>query len=158
MVSTSASEPVPQRIGDAERDAAAGYLRDHLAAGRLDPVEFDERLSRALTAKTAADLEPLFADLPAPRPSGDVSAVSSPFGPVAAAAPAAPAAAGLAPTSERASKVLGILSGVAWPLVIMLCFVIGWQYWWLIFLPIALSSIAGSLSPKPVKERTELEQ
>lgn len=72
-VSTSASEPVPQRIGDAERDQAAELLRDHHTAGRLDQVEFDERLSRALTAKTADELTPLFGDLPGPRP-GDALA------------------------------------------------------------------------------------
>jgi hypothetical protein len=43
-------DAVPQRIGDAERDRAAEYLREHLAAGRLELEEFDDRLSSALTA------------------------------------------------------------------------------------------------------------
>ena len=34
-----------RRIGDAERDKAAEYLREHMAAGRLDAGEFDERLT-----------------------------------------------------------------------------------------------------------------
>ena len=62
------TEPVPQRIGDTDRDQAADALREHLAQGRLSQDEFDERMSVALSAKTAADLEPLFADLPEPRP------------------------------------------------------------------------------------------
>lgn len=57
--------PVPQRIGDADRDRAAERLREALAEGRLDTPEFEERLERALSAKTQADLEPLFIDLPA---------------------------------------------------------------------------------------------
>jgi hypothetical protein len=56
------------RIGDAERVAAASALGDHFAAGRLDQVEFDERLGKAYAARTFEDLEPLFADLPEPRP------------------------------------------------------------------------------------------
>lgn len=60
--------PAPQRIGDRERDQAAEYLREHVAEGRLDQQEFDERLTVALTARTQADLDPLFLDLPSPKP------------------------------------------------------------------------------------------
>jgi hypothetical protein len=56
------------RIGDAERDAAAASLGDHFAAGRLTREEFDERLDRAWSARTADELNPLFYDLPV---SGD---------------------------------------------------------------------------------------
>lgn len=58
-----------QRIGDAERAEAAEALGEHFAAGRLDHSEFDVRLDAAYTARTAADLLPLFADLPAPVPA-----------------------------------------------------------------------------------------
>jgi hypothetical protein len=53
------------RVSDAEREAAASELREHFASGRLDQEELDERLSRALTAKTRGDLNALFTDLPA---------------------------------------------------------------------------------------------
>ncbi len=53
-----------QRIGDAERARAAAALSEHYAAGRLDRAEFDVRTDAALTARTGADLEPLFRDLP----------------------------------------------------------------------------------------------
>ena len=56
------------RIGDAERNRAAELLSEHMAEGRLTQAEFDERLSIALKAKTAAELEPLFRDLPGPNP------------------------------------------------------------------------------------------
>ena len=52
------------RIGDAERDAAVEKLREHLVAGRLSMEEFDDRMAKAVAAKTSADLDPLFADLP----------------------------------------------------------------------------------------------
>ena len=54
------------RIGTAEREAAASALSEHFAAGRLDQDELEERLDRTYAAKTAADLEPLFRDLPRP--------------------------------------------------------------------------------------------
>jgi hypothetical protein len=54
------------RIGDAERDAAAAALGNHFASGRLTREEFDERLEQAWAARTAVDLDPLFADLPGP--------------------------------------------------------------------------------------------
>jgi Domain of unknown function (DUF1707) len=52
------------RIGDVERDAAAEALSAHYAAGRLDRVELEERLSATYAAKTGDELQPLLADLP----------------------------------------------------------------------------------------------
>jgi Domain of unknown function (DUF1707) len=52
------------RVGDAERDAAANELREHFASGRLTQDELNERLDRALGAKTRGDLSGLFSDLP----------------------------------------------------------------------------------------------
>jgi len=52
------------RVGDAEREAAADTLRTHYVKGRLDGDEFQQRLERCLAAKTYADLDPLFDDLP----------------------------------------------------------------------------------------------
>jgi hypothetical protein len=54
------------RASDAERNAVADALREHAAAGRLDPDELDDRLGSALQARTRADLASLTADLPAP--------------------------------------------------------------------------------------------
>ena len=52
------------RVSDAERQAVADRLTEHFSAGRLDHAEFDERVGRAMSAKTRADLGGLFADLP----------------------------------------------------------------------------------------------
>ena len=51
------------RLSDADRDAAIARLSEHYAAGRLDKEEFDERSDATWTAKTYADLAPIFADL-----------------------------------------------------------------------------------------------
>jgi hypothetical protein len=52
------------RVSDAERQEVADRLAEHFAAGRLDQAEFDDRVGRAMAAKTRADLGGLFADLP----------------------------------------------------------------------------------------------
>lgn len=54
------------RAGDAEREAAAGQLREHYAAGRITIDEFRARLDAAYSAGTARDLSRVTADLPAP--------------------------------------------------------------------------------------------
>ncbi|HUY46815.1 MAG TPA: DUF1707 domain-containing protein [Streptosporangiaceae bacterium] len=53
------------RASDADRDRTAALLREHLAAGRLTPEEFNERLEKAYAAKTLGDLDELMVDLPA---------------------------------------------------------------------------------------------
>jgi hypothetical protein len=53
------------RISDADRAEVADRLSKHYSDGRLDQAEFNERLDRAMNAKTQADLNGLFADLPA---------------------------------------------------------------------------------------------
>jgi hypothetical protein len=156
------SGPVPQRIGDAERDQAAELLREHHAAGRLDQDEFEERVGKALVARTASDLAPLFDDLPGPRPGsagagdfvappwqGSTGTSSAPLSPKPAAS--VPATVSPAPAPAPMSTQAKVWSGIAaaaWPLTIMLCFIVGWGYWWLIFIPIALSSVAGAVKGK----------
>jgi uncharacterized protein DUF1707 len=58
------SSPV-LRASDADRDRVIELLRVAVADGRLDPVEFDERLDAALAARTVDALAPLTADLSA---------------------------------------------------------------------------------------------
>jgi hypothetical protein len=52
------------RVGDREREAVAAILRRQHVEGRLDAVEFQERLDRCLAAKTYGDLDRLIADFP----------------------------------------------------------------------------------------------
>lgn len=59
------------RVSDAERAEVADQLAQHYGDGRLDQAELDERLGRAMNAKTQADLAGITADLPHvdPRPA-----------------------------------------------------------------------------------------
>lgn len=142
---STAGEPVPQRIGDTERDRAVDLLREHLAQGRLDDTEFDERLTAALSAKTSGDLDPLFYDLPGPRPGQGLATTSE-------TTPLFATQAGLNPTESsqaagpRAKKwntALVVASSIAWPATLLILFATSWSYWWLMFIPIMISSIAG---------------
>src|ERR1700758_1802022 len=54
------------RVSDAERAEVADLLGRHYSDGRLDKQEFDERVARAMSAKTRGDLDGLFDDLPDP--------------------------------------------------------------------------------------------
>jgi Domain of unknown function (DUF1707) len=49
---------------DAERERVAELLRVAAGEGRLTPAELEERLERAFSARTDAELGPLVADLP----------------------------------------------------------------------------------------------
>ena len=52
------------RVSDAERAEVADQLAQHYGDGRLDQADLDERLHRAMTAKTRADLTGITDDLP----------------------------------------------------------------------------------------------
>ena len=52
------------RASDRDRDRVATLLREHHAAGRLTAEEFDERVDKALAARTLGELDELLADLP----------------------------------------------------------------------------------------------
>jgi hypothetical protein len=54
------------RASDADREAIAERLRRAAIEGRLEPDELEERLHRALRARTYGDLGRLVADLPLP--------------------------------------------------------------------------------------------
>ncbi|SDE64009.1 DUF1707 SHOCT-like domain-containing protein [Auraticoccus monumenti] len=62
--------PPGLRVGDAERSRVCDELSQHFSLGRLDGEELEERLNRAMSARTAGDLARLTRDLPAdaPRP------------------------------------------------------------------------------------------
>ena len=101
----SPSDVPSVRIGTVEREAAASALSEHFAAGRLDQDELEERLDRTYAAKTAADLEPLFQDLPRPAL------------PVAAAEP--DRAAGLRRSNGRSALLFAVLAfAVLWVAVV----------------------------------------
>ncbi|OLT11528.1 hypothetical protein BJF78_04490 [Pseudonocardia sp. CNS-139] len=57
------------RAGDADREAMLERLRTAHAEGRLDAVEFEERVTAALAARTYGELAELSADLPGGPPA-----------------------------------------------------------------------------------------
>ncbi|SDV03581.1 protein of unknown function [Microlunatus sagamiharensis] len=157
--------PTPQRIGDAERDRAAELLREHMAQGRLSAEEFDERIEAALKAKVATDLDPLFTDLPGPRPGQDVAtqAYATPpwqraSRPAAAPVPPDPVMQPRAPGATALNSLTGVLWVVV-PLVITFVPWLGWpHFWWLIFVPLVVSSVAGKNESERDKERKRIAQ
>ncbi|WP_228447074.1 DUF1707 SHOCT-like domain-containing protein [Streptomyces paludis] len=60
------------RASDAEREQIAERLREAVAEGRLDMLEFEERLDLTYKARTHGELVPLVRDLPAPGTTTDV--------------------------------------------------------------------------------------
>jgi Domain of unknown function (DUF1707)/Cell wall-active antibiotics response 4TMS YvqF len=54
------------RASDAERDATVGRLSQATGDGRLTLEEFSQRMGKASTARTRAELDRLVADLPIP--------------------------------------------------------------------------------------------
>jgi hypothetical protein len=52
------------RAGDADRERLVEQLREHHAAGRLTLDEFEERMTKAYSAKTYGELRTLTRDLP----------------------------------------------------------------------------------------------
>ena len=56
--------PQNLRVSDAERSEVADALSRHYSDGRLDETEFNDRLEKAMSAKTHADLAGLMTDLP----------------------------------------------------------------------------------------------
>ena len=121
------------RVSDAERAEIADQLAQHYGDGRLDQAELDERLSRAMGAKTQADLAGITADLPHldPRPGSRPARAGSGYPP--------------APRSRRPrSRVLPIvllivLAVVAWHAVTPFFWAPFWHWpglwfgsaWWL---------------------------
>ncbi|MBO0812899.1 MAG: DUF1707 domain-containing protein [Microlunatus sp.] len=144
----SGSNPVPQRIGDAERDQAAEFLREHLAQGRLDPAEFDERLTAALQAKLQSDLDRLFTDLPSPTPRSPGHGVAP-----LAAQPRVPERA----RNKRLTNAVDIVMGAIWPITLLVLFATHWQYWYLIFVPMIVSSLWGGRRAQLRAERERLQ-
>lgn len=89
------------RVSHEDRDQVAEALRVAAGDGRLTSDELDERLERALSARTYDDLAPLLADLP---PAGTALAPLS--GPLAAAM-----AGGVAPAPPKELMKIHVTSG-----------------------------------------------
>ena len=65
-MSTDPAKSPALRASDADRDRVIDTLRAAVTDGRLDAVEYDERVEKALSARTFEALAPLTADLGSP--------------------------------------------------------------------------------------------
>lgn len=131
-------EPIPQRIGEQERNDAVGLLQEHLGAGRLDHAEFDDRIGKALAAKTADDLQRLFTDLPGRKPGQELARAQAWQPPEASPQPAQP------PAQQAGPSWLtpGLTSALV-PIAVVLCFIFGFKFWWLIVIAALVASGMG---------------
>jgi uncharacterized membrane protein len=121
MVCVSEFQAGDMRIGDTERESAMTALGEHMSAGRLTIDEYGARSAQITTAKTRAELQALFVDLPQPHPAFTGTAVPAP-------APV-PARSGR-PVAHRVFDALVPLAGV-----VGLAFLVWTHFWFLIFLP-----------------------
>ena len=110
------------RVSDAERDTVVTELGEHFGQGRLDQAEFDERVTKALSARTRSDLGGLLADLPQAREE------SSPPQP----GTRLPGPLILVPLLAATFLIAGAASGgwVLWPLLWLLPIMMLRSGWW----------------------------
>ena len=144
------NDPVPGlpqlRVSDAERNAAMDALGEHLSAGRLDVDEYGTRSAQLATARTTADLNAPFADLPGPHPQTTM-ATAPPFAPTAVGGsspatgitPAAGPHPGT-PARSRSQQVAAAVAGGSGIIALILFFSLSavWDEAWLVFLMVPL--------------------
>ena len=129
------------RIGDEERNKAVALLSDHLAEGRLTQSEFNDRLGLVLSAKTAADVEPLFTDLPGPNPGrpADLESLEEQERREANELLAQTRAKRqVAKADPRLIAAVAVAVGVAWTAAVIVYFTL-YADWKIFIVPIALS-------------------
>jgi len=129
-----------QRIGDYERDNAVDALRDHMAAGRITPEELDDRLAIVLSAKTQADIDKAFTDLPAD--------------PDAIAGVSVWQASKRRPASARPMRVIQRWMIILTPLI-LLAFIIGWPFWWVVLVVWVLAFLLVNRAERTLERRAE---
>ena len=104
------------RASDADRDAVADRLHQAAVEGRLEPEELEERLHRALRARTYGELRWLIADLPG-RPAQASTGLS------------------VAKVAFRVVLALVALAAVVTVLAVMAVWWIAWFVLWLTLRP-----------------------
>jgi Domain of unknown function (DUF1707) len=127
-----------QRIGDPERAAVTVALDAHRASGRLSAEEYEDRQVAVAQARTWADVQVQFTDLPAPYPTG-MPPLPSPGQQLAASMQPAPVQAGLlaAVVPERYRATVMALT----PFAALLLFFSGLPGGWLWFLAIPIMGV-----------------
>ncbi|WP_295651690.1 DUF1707 domain-containing protein [uncultured Dietzia sp.] len=156
------SAPAPDLLlSDAERLHALTALGDHYAAGRLDDSEFHARSGDVAAARTLRQLRGAFSDLPGGMPLTSVdgmivqSAIATESvdgGGVALSSGPSPTAGGvpahrdvdaeLAELRKRGKTIEaldGVVVGVTLVAFLILQFVVGWNFAWIVWPSLALT-------------------
>ncbi|GAA0911395.1 hypothetical protein GCM10009560_00510 [Nonomuraea longicatena] len=60
------------RVSNQDREHVVEHVKAAYAEGRFDKIEFDDRLDRAMTARTHADLMPIMTELYGSRPAANL--------------------------------------------------------------------------------------
>jgi uncharacterized protein len=107
--------PPSLRVSDAEREPVVEQLRQAFTEGRLTKDEFDQRLARALSARTHGELAPVLTGLPVPvQPHGPVAGLPRPGPPM----PAPPDSDEIA--VAVAAHLLGAVTSFVGPLILVI--------------------------------------
>jgi hypothetical protein len=135
------------RIGDAERNAAADALQQHLTAGRLTLDEYADRSAVVMNARTQDEVDRVFGDLPpvagAPGAAGTPAVRSAGNSALAGAAGVPPVP---GPGRQRPSrKVLTALMG-AMPIIALLLFLLTKQWYFFLLIPLAYAVVGPMLN------------
>lgn len=154
---TDAPGPDELLLSDAERLHALTVLGDHYAAGRLDDPEFHERSGDVAVARTLSQLRGSFRDLPGGMPlesvdgmivhsatagGGELVPVSSSSSTRSSAPAVRDADADLEDLRKRGKMVEsldGIVIGVTLVSFLILQFVVGWSFAWIVWPSLALT-------------------
>jgi hypothetical protein len=120
-------------VSDSDRQAAVAALTVHLQSGRLSSTEFEQRQVEADAARTWAQIEALFGDLPAPHPQRPPTA-----SPRLPGAPGVPGVSGVPGVPDARS------GGVAWrprigaalPIVALILFFLTKSWLWFLMIPL----------------------
>lgn len=149
------------RIGDAERQAAVDALSDHYVAGRLDINEFNARMDAAMQARTAADLAPLFADLPgagspAPEVPFEHQALAPAMPPYLPATPPPPGDVPATTGGRSRAQTLQLIRTLVWPIAIVLIISTGADAMPVIGAALLVSILVGRLLKDERAKQAEL--
>jgi len=134
------------RIGDAERNAAADALQQHLTAGRLTLDEYADRSAVVINARTQDEVDEVFGDLPpvvgAPGAAG-TPAVRSATGSAPIGAAGVPP---VARTGGGPSKAVlrGLMGGM--PIIALLLFLATRQWWFFLLIPLSYAVLGPMLN------------
>jgi hypothetical protein len=97
------------RVSDADRNAVAEELARHYGDGRLNAEEFEQRLDRAMSARTYQDLGGLLADLPGQDGAAGLSQRSGGRHPAQPAQPALPRRTAARRSGRRAGRLAMVI-------------------------------------------------